>query len=165
MQDSLQYSISCPHCSYYIRHSFPHLHFLSVRRSRKKVPMRYRHIALSPSTCSSHTSNYQQPLTDLESNFSKPVAHALTALCAPTGVILIVLFLYYHKRYSHIRLGAEPSGIATIAALLSESTFPATTGLRPGDSIEIIQEKLSKFRFRLRSNGAIEATPSPEGQI
>ena len=110
-------------------------------------------------------SNYQQPLTNSEWNFSKPVAHALTAFCAPTGVILIALFLYYHKRYAQVRLGAEPSGIATIAALLSKSTFPKTADLQPNDSLEIIEDKLSKFRFRLLRTGGIEAIPlKPENQ-
>jgi hypothetical protein len=93
---------------------------------------------------------------------NKPVAHALTALCAPTGVILIVLFLYYHRRYSGIRLGAEPSGIASVAALLSESTFAATARLHPRDSIETIEEKLDKYRFWLRPGGGIDAIAPPE---
>jgi hypothetical protein len=91
----------------------------------------------------------------LEPNFSQPVAHALTALCVLTGFTLIALFLYHHMGRKEIWLGTEPSGIATVAALLSRSKFPAR--LHPSDNIEEIEKKLKGLHFKLFPDGGVDA--------
>jgi len=113
----------------------------------------FRLVAKYVSSC---TPYYQEPLTHSGPTFSEPVAHALTVLCALTGVVLIVLFYYYHMRTKDIRLSAEPSGIATIAALLSRSRFPAAANLQPSDDFETIRDKLQNYRFKLQDDGGID---------
>jgi hypothetical protein len=103
-------------------------------------------------------SRYRQPLTHLESNRSKPVAHTITALCGLTGVILILLFTYHHNRRPDIRLGAEPSSLAAVAAILPGSRLAERAGLHSGDSIEDIDQKLEQFRFQLVNGVVIEAS-------
>jgi hypothetical protein len=113
----------------------------------------FRMVAKYVSSC---TPYYREPSRNSGPNFSEPVAHALTVLCALTGVILIVLFYYYHMRTKDIRLSAEPSGIATIAALLSRSRFPTTANLQPSDNFETIRDKLQDYRFKLQDDGGID---------
>ena len=91
------------------------------------------------------------------------MAHSLTALCAFTGITLFALFSYHHLRRGDVRLGAEPSGIATFAALVSKSKFLGETDLRPGDSIETIEKKLGGLRFKLLKNGGVDAEIPPKG--
>jgi hypothetical protein len=90
----------------------------------------------------------------LELNLSEPVAHSLTVLCGLTGLTLFALFWYHPMRRHKIRLGAEPSGIATVAALLSTSRFPED--LDPSDNFKTIVGKLSKRRFGLLENGGVD---------
>jgi hypothetical protein len=52
-------------------------------------------------------------------------------------------------------LGAEPSGIAAIAALVSQSEFSKL--LTPNDSIEAIEEKLGKLHFKILPDGGLDA--------
>lgn len=61
-----------------------------------------------------------------------------------------------------IWLGAEPSGIATVAALLSKSKFTTTTGLHPSDSIEQIEKKLDGLYFKLLDDGTVDLANPPE---
>lgn len=89
----------------------------------------------------------------------KPVAHTMTALCALTGVFLIVLS-YHHQRRFEVRLAAEPLSLAGVAAILPESRLARTADLLPGDTLEEIDEKLRPFRFRLE-NGLIQEKKSP----
>lgn len=94
-----------------------------------------------------------------ELNLSEPVAHLLTILCSFTGITLFVLFLHHPMRRHAIRLGAEPSGIAAIAALLSKSTF--LQDLDPRDDIQTIVQKLRTRRFELLENGGIDYVKAP----
>ena len=96
-------------------------------------------------------------------HFSNAVAHTITALCALTGVILILLFTYHHERRPEIRLGAEPSSLGALAAILPGSRLAETAELRPSDSIEDIDDKLKPFRFQL-VDGVIEVERHVEGQ-
>jgi len=89
------------------------------------------------------------------------VAHFLTGMCVLTGVTLLALFLYHHMRRGDIQLGAEPSRIATILALLSEE-FRAKTNIHPRDSLMNIEKKLNGFRFKLLENGAVDVKPPPK---
>jgi len=57
-------------------------------------------------------------------------------------------------RRHKIQLGAEPSGIATVAALLSKSKFPKE--LTPSDNILAIEETLGNYRFVLLENGGVD---------
>lgn len=55
-------------------------------------------------------------------------------------------------------LGAEPSGIATVAA---QANFLAKTRLHPSDSILAIKAKLDGLRFRFLPHGSIESLTPP----
>jgi len=103
---------------------------------------------------------YDVPTYRLVAN--KPVSHALTVLCGITGVSLLAIFLYHHMGRGDVWLGAEPSGIATVAALLSRSRFPAHVRLHPSDSIEEIQAKLGGLRFKMLPTGGVDMAESDE---
>ena len=91
----------------------------------------------------------QQPLTCLD----------LTALCGVTAIPLILLFRRHHELRKNVWLGAKPSGIATVAAVLSKTHFPPEAKLDPGDNIEDIENKLRIFRFKLHEGGVQIVTP------
>ena len=55
-----------------------------------------------------------------------------------------------------IELSAEPSGIAAVTALVSQSEFPKL--LTPNDDIKTIEEKLGKLRFKILPDGGVDAT-------
>jgi hypothetical protein len=90
------------------------------------------------------------------------VAHTIAALCAITGIFLILLS-YHHQQRFEIRLAAEPLSLASVAAILPEARLARTADLEPGDSVDEIDEKLKRFRFRL-VNGLIQETRFPEDQ-
>ena len=92
------------------------------------------------------------------------MAHSLTALCGFTGVILFALFLYHHICRKKIWLGASPSRIATVAALLSKSEFPKERQLLPSDDLETIEHKLFRLNFKLLDNGGVDVIAPPEGE-
>ena len=109
-----------------------------------------------------HRPHYQRRLTHLKLRPSEPVAHSLSAMCGLTGVTLFVLFLCYRKWCKDIRLGAPPSRIATIAALLSKSKFAAEKNLLPSDDLQTIEHKLFRLRFKLFENGSIDTIAQPQ---
>lgn len=89
-------------------------------------------------------------------NFSEPVSYTLTVLCAVTGVVVILLFRYHRMQTNNLQLGAEPSGIATVAALLSGSSIPGR--LQPAYDVDTIRRELDVFRFKLQPDGRIDVT-------
>lgn len=93
---------------------------------------------------------------------SPPVAHVLTAMCGVTAVILVVLFRRHHELRKNVPLNAKPSGIATVAAVLSKTEFPPEAKLDPNDTIEVIEDKLRTLRFKLNQGGVQIVTPSEE---
>src|ERR1700733_13507393 len=95
-------------------------------------------------------------LTHLGLNLSTLVSRGLTVMCGLTGLTLIAVFLYHHMWREKIELSAEPSGIAAVTALVSQSEFPKL--LTPNDDIKTIEEKLGKLRFKILPDGGVDAT-------
>ena len=89
-------------------------------------------------------------------NFSEPVSYTLTVLGAVTGVAVILLFRYHRMRTNDLPLGAEPSGIATVAAMLSGSSIPGR--LQPTYDITTIRREMDGLRFKLQPDGRIDVT-------
>ena len=83
------------------------------------------------------------------------MAHALSALCGATGLILLVVFVGHHWRKT-VQLACEPSGIATTAAMLSSSSFPKNLGLSPQDDANNLENKLGEVWFMLHGDGRVD---------
>src|ERR1700733_1670888 len=112
--------------------------------------------------CVSRMTNSALPILDL---LSESVAHALAVLRGLTGITLLALFSYYRLCvWPRFRpLGAQPLGIATIAALVSDSRFLATKHLHANDTMKNNKNKLARLLFEFLADGGIYViTPDEE---
>ena len=94
--------------------------------------------------------------------------HALTALCATGGVILIIAFVMHARERQRLHLVDRPgTTIGAVGAMLSHTSGPSARQsghpdlfldlLRPQDTIKDVKAKLENKQFRLNPNtGALE---------
>ena len=87
------------------------------------------------------------------------MVHVLSALSAVTGVALLVMFIIYYHFTPNRKLVAEPASMVYVASLTATPSFNLLD-LKPTDTADDVQRKVTNYRFRLREeDGGIEALP------